>query len=107
MLPFVRALLTAARVFFRSRTEIALEVLALRQQLSLLKRKRARPRLNAPDRLFWTVFATNLVSLERRACDREAGNGRRLASRRLPPLLALAILASRWPTEGSARRSES
>jgi hypothetical protein len=56
VLPFVLALLTAARVFFRSRTEIALEVLALRQQLSLLKRKRARPRLNAPDRLFWTML---------------------------------------------------
>jgi hypothetical protein len=31
-----------------------LEVLALRQQLAVLKRKRPRPALNSLDRLFWT-----------------------------------------------------
>src|SRR3954466_10832099 len=44
--------------FFRSRTEIALEVLALRQQMGVLKRKRPRPRLSPLDRLFWTVLRT-------------------------------------------------
>src|SRR3954468_19339801 len=44
--------------FFRSRTEIALEVLARRQEVGVLKRKRPRPRLSPLDRLFWTVLRT-------------------------------------------------
>ena len=56
MLPFVLALLAAIRVSFRSRAEIAIEVLALRQQLAVLKRKRPRPLLTVPDRLFWIVL---------------------------------------------------
>ena len=46
----------AIRVFFRSRSDTALEVLALRQQLAVLKRKRPRPKLNSWDRLFWTTL---------------------------------------------------
>ena len=60
-LPVIRLLLSliaAARVFFRSRADIALEVLALRQQIGVLKRKRPRPRLSPLDRLFWTVLRT-------------------------------------------------
>ena len=56
MLEFVLALAAAARVFFRSRSDVALEVLALRQQLAVLKRKRPRPELNAADRLFCTML---------------------------------------------------
>src|SRR5437867_9843466 len=47
-------LLAAVRVFFRSRSDTALEILALRQQVAVLKRKRPRPSLNSFDRLFWT-----------------------------------------------------
>ncbi len=50
MCRFILALLTAVRVFFRSRSETALEILALRQQIVVLKRKRPRPRLNQFDR---------------------------------------------------------
>jgi len=50
----ILALLAALRVFFRSRSDIALEVLALRQQVAVLKRKRPRPSLNRLDKLFWT-----------------------------------------------------
>jgi hypothetical protein len=39
---FVLAFLAAARVFLRGRTDTALEVLALRQQVAVLKRKRPR-----------------------------------------------------------------
>ena len=52
LLPFF----VAIRVFFRSRSDTALEVLALRQQVAVLKRKRSRPRLNAWDRLFGTTL---------------------------------------------------
>jgi putative transposase len=53
---FILALLAAFRVFFRSRHDAALEILALRQQVAVLKRKRPRPRLNPWDRLFWATL---------------------------------------------------
>jgi putative transposase len=56
VLPLVLSLIVAARVFFQSRTDIAVEVLALRQQVAVLKRKQPRPRLHSLDRLFWTVL---------------------------------------------------
>ncbi len=49
-------MLAAVRVFFRSRSDTALEVLALRQQVAVLKRKRPRPKVSAFDRLFWTTL---------------------------------------------------
>ena len=54
MLDLTLAFLAALRVFFRCRVQTFLEVLALRQQLAVLKRKRPRPALNGLDRLFWT-----------------------------------------------------
>jgi hypothetical protein len=45
MLDFLLAVLAAVRVFVRSRAEASLEVLALRQQVAVLKRKRPRPTL--------------------------------------------------------------
>ena len=50
------SLIAAARVFFQSRTDIAVEVIALRQQIAVLKRKRPRPPLRPLDRLFWTLL---------------------------------------------------
>jgi hypothetical protein len=55
MVQFFLALTAALSAFFRSRTD-ALEILALRQQLAVLKRKHPRPRLNICDRLFWTAL---------------------------------------------------
>jgi hypothetical protein len=51
----ILALLAVVGVFFRSRADTALEVLALRQQVAVLKRKRPQPPLNPLDRLFWTA----------------------------------------------------
>jgi hypothetical protein len=56
MLQFLLDLLGAVRALFRTRTDAALEVLALRLQVAVLKRKRPRPSLNACDRLFWTTL---------------------------------------------------
>src|ERR1700716_2780454 len=44
------------RVFFVSRLDTSLEVLALRQQLAVFKRKRPRPSVNRVDRFFWTTL---------------------------------------------------
>ena len=56
MFQFLRSLIAAGRVFFRSRGDTALEVLALRQQVAVLKRKRPRPPLNSFDRFFWSTL---------------------------------------------------
>jgi hypothetical protein len=55
-LEFILSILAAIGVFFRNRSAIALEVLALRQQVAVLKRKRPRPTLNSLDRLFGTFL---------------------------------------------------
>jgi len=49
MVRLVLVLLGALRVFFRSRSDTAVEILALRQQIAVLKRQRPRPPLNAGD----------------------------------------------------------
>ena len=56
MIEYILTLLAAARVFFRCRSDTALEVLALRQQVAVLKRKRPRPLLSSLDRFFWTAL---------------------------------------------------
>jgi hypothetical protein len=49
----VIALLGALRASLRTRTDLALENLALRQQLVLLRRRSKRPQFGRLDRLFW------------------------------------------------------
>jgi hypothetical protein len=43
-------------VFFRSRNDLGLELIALRHQLAVLKRKNPRPRFNGWDRLCWLTL---------------------------------------------------
>jgi transposase InsO family protein len=52
----VLSCLAALRVFFQTRGDTALELLALRQQLAVLKRKRPRPQLDRLDRIFWIAL---------------------------------------------------
>jgi hypothetical protein len=56
VLAFIISVAAAVRVFFRSRADLALEVLALRQQVAVLKRQRPRPALKATDRFFWITL---------------------------------------------------
>jgi hypothetical protein len=44
------------RALFRSRAELVIENLALRQQAAVLKRKRPRPALENVDRAFWVAL---------------------------------------------------
>jgi hypothetical protein len=39
-----------------SRRELLLEILALRQQLTVLQARHPRPRLTNPDRVFWVML---------------------------------------------------
>jgi len=55
----IRILITFLKffnAFFRSRCSLSLEILALRQQLGVLKRKYPRPRLRTHDRVFWILL---------------------------------------------------
>lgn len=56
MIAFVIGFLNCLSVSFRSRCSLALEILALRQQLGVLKRKTPRPRLRIQDRVFWILL---------------------------------------------------
>ena len=49
---FVRALVSV----FKARRELALENLALRQQLAVLRRSVKRPQLSNVDREFWVLL---------------------------------------------------
>src|SRR6266849_1439791 len=53
MLNGLSLLLSFVRAALRDRRELALENLALRQQLIVLKRTDKRPRIQNKDRLFW------------------------------------------------------
>jgi transposase InsO family protein len=55
MIPFFMGFLTCLSAFFRSRYNLGFEILALRQQLGVLKRKIPRPRLRIQDRIFWIL----------------------------------------------------
>src|SRR6266852_2026381 len=57
-MPLVLALLGALRAALRSRTDLALENLALRQQLALLRRRSKRPQFGHLDRRLW-VWLSN------------------------------------------------
>ena len=52
----LRAILPALIRCVRSRRELALENLALRQQLAALAARKPRPRLAVHDRLFWVIL---------------------------------------------------
>ena len=57
MLPLLYALLATARSSLNSQRELALENLALRQQLAVLRRTTKRPKLSHADRAFWVALS--------------------------------------------------
>jgi hypothetical protein len=56
VLELISAILAAVQVFFRNRLGASIEILALRQQPAVFKRKHPRPKLGSVDRLFWTIL---------------------------------------------------
>jgi hypothetical protein len=71
-------MLSAARSSLKSRRTLALENLALRQQLAVLRRRAKRPKLSQVDRAFWVVLA-RVWPEWRAALTIEAGDGDPLA----------------------------
>ena len=56
MIEFVVDLLICLGIFFRSRYNLGFEILALRHQLRVLKRRNSRPRLRLRDRMYWVLL---------------------------------------------------
>src|SRR2546427_13051717 len=56
MIPTLIGLLTCLGAFFRSRYNLGLEILALRQPLGVFKRRPPRARLRIQDRRFWILL---------------------------------------------------
>ena len=57
MLNLFRSLLFAALAFVKTRRQSAIEILALRHQLGVLKRSVKRPRLTNVDRGLWVLLS--------------------------------------------------
>ena len=57
MVTLLEAIVGAVLAALRPRASLVLENLALRQQLSILRRSRRRPRLRPLDRAFWVVLS--------------------------------------------------
>jgi hypothetical protein len=68
VIDLITAILAAFRIFFVSRLDTSLEILALRQQLAVLKRRRPRPSVNRLDRFFWTTLRAVWPRCMRRSC---------------------------------------
>lgn len=72
---------------FRSRGHLVLENLALRQQLTVLKRRRPGPILGLFDKLFWVVARRIWSGWKQKPHYRHPGNGRPVAPGRIPLVL--------------------
>jgi hypothetical protein len=106
MITLLRHLIGWIIIILRSRQDLILENLALRQQLLVLHSK--RPLSSTPDHsqavLDWPPKA--MVALERVAHSRYAKNSGDLASSRLPPLLEVALASPpRWGQKTCERGS--
>jgi hypothetical protein len=56
MLTLVKIIVWMARALARDRADLAIENMALRQQVAVLKEKRPKPRLSAADRGVWIAL---------------------------------------------------
>ena len=107
MIPLLRHFVGWLVGAFRSRDDLMLENLALRQQLLALHSKRPRRRLGSVDKVFW-VALRKLWSGWKKPPARHPRNGGAVASHWISVVLVLAV--ADWPRrreetleQGSAR----
>ena len=93
MVTLAYAVVAYLRSLFLPRHKLALEAVALRQQLAVFKRKQPRPKLDRLDRLFWMVLR-RLWEGWSSPHHRQAGDRGLLASCRIPAVLAVAVSAT-------------
>jgi hypothetical protein len=95
MVAILCALVSIFEFHVRSRASLELELIALRHQVTILRRqRRGRPQFSSLDRLLWVWLYRILATGHRRDGLGQAGNCGPMASQGLPALLALAITPS-------------
>src|SRR3989442_12879130 len=77
---------------FGAQRQLAVENLALRQQLAVYKRTTARPKLRTTDRLFWIWLARVWAGVEAASRDRYRRHRPAVAAAPLPRVLEQALL---------------
>jgi hypothetical protein len=102
MKDLLKLILGVMASLFKSRAKLEAEILILRQQINVLRRRAPkRPHLNNTDSFLFVCLALSLVPLRRwRDCDCQAGDDHSLAPRWVSSVLALAIAQPCWQTEG-------
>ena len=75
--------------FFRQRTALQLEILALRHQFGVLQRSVKRPKLTSADRFLWAWLSAAWADWQPSSIINQPGDGDRLASQGLWPVLDL------------------
>jgi len=74
-----------------SRRELLLEILALREQLTILKARHRRPTLTAPDRVFWVMLRRFWPGWKRALVIVQPEDGRRLGIEPVQAVLDMAL----------------
>ena len=84
MIPFFIGFLTCLSAFFRSRYNLGLEILALRHQLGILKRKQSSPSAPTPESNVLDPAPPPLACMEQHPDHRQIGNRCRVSSMTAP-----------------------
>ena len=98
MLAVLWIILTYPFSIFRRRHDLALEVLALRHQLMVLKRQTRRPRLCLSDRFFLAAAHKGLAEVEKPSDHLSTRNTHQLAASWVQVVLAMEISTPTWAT---------
>jgi hypothetical protein len=89
MVRWLGILFGTLRSAVRTHRELALENLALRQQLAVWKARQPRPRLTDMDRIFWVLLSRAMDELATVVAAGAAGDRSRLASAGISTLLGV------------------
>ena len=101
MITILSALVSLLSFRVRSRASLELELVALRHQVTVLRRQRpGRARLFCADRLLWVWLYQSLAADPQRHGAGQTSNRNPVASQGLPPLLAVAITPSGTAQDG-------
>ena len=96
----IEIFLTIVREAFLRRAALHTEMLALHQQVAVLKWERPRPSLRMVDRVYGRPVSP-VAGLVRDAGHRQARNRYRLAPKRVPTLLDLEVAANKFGAPAS------
>jgi hypothetical protein len=94
MVTLARAVVAYLRSLLLPRHKLALEAVALRQQLAVFKRKQPRPKLDRLDRRFWIVLRRLWEGWSEALIIVKPETVVSLASCRIPAVLAVAVSAT-------------